>query len=228
MYPAEKSSIPAHISKDDGAPESGKGPLPSYSTATSGPSTAFQTRFASVSMHMEDRIRFLQFPTPIIDICRQTIAAVWTRGIQAEREYAGSQEIKLYGRPWRGAGDEAVMARRLICALLGTLHGQGWVLTLSTDISKKNWDKDTLLFRHQVPTPAACDWCCIGFSKNDRIKFIDGMFVTSLFIKRVLIPLLVPSEVSNGLVSRIGLGRVQDHFIHSRDVYEVKLVGTPW
>lgn len=175
MYPNEKSLL---SKTPDGPPippkDAGKGPLPDYLTATAGSSTAFQTRFASLSMHMEDRLRFLCFPQEIVNICRQTIGAVWRRGIQSEREYGGSHEFKVYGNPWRGMGDEAVDARRLICALLGTLHGQGWVMTLSTDISKKNWDKDTLLFRHQVPAPAGCDWCCIGFSRNDRIKFIDG------------------------------------------------------
>jgi hypothetical protein len=148
--------------------------LPNYMTATAGPSSAVQTRFASVSMHMEDRLRFLNFPEYIVGMCRTTIQAVWQRGIQSEREYGGSREIKVYGHPWRGSGAEAIQARRLICALFRTLHSQGWVLMLSTDISKKNSDKDTLMFRHQVPPPVDCDWCCIAFSKFDRIKFIDG------------------------------------------------------
>ncbi|KAF2274244.1 uncharacterized protein EI97DRAFT_451810 [Westerdykella ornata] len=161
-------------------------------------------------MHMEDRQRFLHFPTPVIDSCRMTIQSVWTRGIQAEREYAGSHEIKVNGYPWRGSGHSAIEARRLICGVLGALHGHGWVLMMSTDVSKKTADKDTLLFRHQIPTPAPCDWCCIGFSMWDRIEFID-----------------VPSEVYNGLISRLG-NRVSDHYQHSPGVYEAKIVGRPW
>ena len=147
--------------------------LPTYASAA-GPSSAIQTRFASVSMHMEDRLRFLSFPEYVVGMCRTTVLGSWQRGIQAEREYGGSWEIKVYGHPWRGSGTEAIQARRLICALLRTLHSQGWVLTLSTDISKKNTDKDTLMFRHQIPPPVDCHWGCIAFSKLDRIKFIDS------------------------------------------------------
>jgi hypothetical protein len=147
---------------------------PNYITATAGTSSTIQTHFASVSMHMEDRLRFLNFPEYVVGMCRSMIQGTWKRGIQAEREYGGSWEIKVYGNPWGGWGTEAVDARRLICALLRTLHSQGWVLMLSTDISKKHTDKDTLMFRHQVPPPVECEWCCIAFSRLDRIKFIDG------------------------------------------------------
>ncbi|KAF2648587.1 hypothetical protein K491DRAFT_612495 [Lophiostoma macrostomum CBS 122681] len=210
-WPNEKTAVPDQPNPSSLEKTSEKDPLPSYTNATAGSSSAFQTPFASMSMHMEDRIRFMQFPIEVFNICRQAVLSIWKRGIQAQREYGSSKEIKLNGNPWRGSGDEAIDARRLICALLGTLHSQGWVLTLSTDISKKNWDKDTLIFRHQIPGPAPCDWCCIGFSKQDRLKFID-----------------VAPEVSNGVVSRLGQGRVQDHRAHSRGVYEVKLRGTPW
>jgi len=162
-------------------------------------------------MHTEDKLRFLQFPTETINMCRKVIATTWKRGIQEERDYGGSVEVKVFGHPWRGASDEAIGARRLICALLGALHGQGWVLTLCTDISKKNWDKDTLIFRHQVPSPAECDWCCIAFSRMDRIKFID-----------------VSPEIYTALISRLGPTQVQGHWPHSQGVYEVKLSGTPW
>jgi hypothetical protein len=207
MYPNEKASQQDLPQKTPPPPkDNGKGPLPSYTAATASASSsqAFQTRFASVSMHMEDRLRFLHFPDETFNICRQVVHTAWKRGIQDEREYGGSMEIKLYGHPWRGAGDESVDARRLICAILGALHGQGWVLTLSTDISKKNWDKDTLLFRHQVPSPAECEWCCIGFSKTDRIKFIDSKlcsFFTISLVRQIRIDL-------GGQTSNIGEGAI--------------------
>jgi hypothetical protein len=92
--------------------------------------------------------------------------------------YGDSYEIKVHGNPWRrsAGSEEAVGARRLIRAMFSTLHASGWVLMLSTDISRKRREKDTLMFRYQDPAPAECDWCCIGFARNDRIKFIDGMY----------------------------------------------------
>lgn len=60
-----------------------------------------------------------------------------------------------------------------MCAVLAALHTLGWVVTLSTDISKNEYDKDTILFRHQEPAPAECDWGCIAFSKKDRLRFLN-------------------------------------------------------
>ncbi|KAF2121298.1 hypothetical protein BDV96DRAFT_563993 [Lophiotrema nucula] len=214
MWPNEKASQPDPTQGTlPDSKDARKDPLPNYSTENTfaSSSTAFQTRFASLSMHMEDRIRLLKFPTPIIDLCRRAIKATWARGIQDEREYGGSHEFKLYGTPWRGYGEQAIAARRLIKDLLAVLHTQGWVLMLSTDVSKKNYDKDSLLFRHQTPAPAECDWCCISFSKSDRIRFIDA-----------------PSEVYNGFIPRMEPGRLQDQGQHALGVYELKIYGKPW
>lgn len=55
----------------------------------------FQTTFASLSMHMTDRLRLLQFPVGTIEIIRATITANWPRGVQATRDYYGSHEFKV-------------------------------------------------------------------------------------------------------------------------------------
>ncbi|KAF2472852.1 uncharacterized protein BDR25DRAFT_219429 [Lindgomyces ingoldianus] len=185
-------------------------PLPAYTVG--GPSIpGFQTRFASLSLHMEDRLRFLRFPPDVVNTCRQTIVTTWKRGIQGERVYAGSYEFKTMGHPWRGAGDEAMEARRLVCALLGTLHTMGWVLTLNTDVSKSVRDKDTLLFRHQIPAPAECEWGCVAFSKTDRIRFID-----------------LPPEICGAVASKIDQSWVKEQSIYMQGVYEIRLHGSPW
>lgn len=151
-------------------------PMPNYYTGTTTSSSAgFRTRFASMSLHTNDCLRFLHFPMAIVDLCRQVSNYEWKRGIKKEREYAGAIEFEFKGDPWVGYGDDAIEARRLVLGLLRALHGQGWVLILSTDISKKSYDKDTLLFRHQSPTPAECEWGTIAFSNSDRLRFIDSM-----------------------------------------------------
>jgi hypothetical protein len=162
MFNAEKASQPLP---------------PTYSETTAVPSSstsAFRTRFASMSMHMSDRLRFLLFPIEVVQACQQTVTHVWRKGIQQTRTYGGSQEMQLYGRPWSsGSSDQAIEARRLLTALLERLHSLGWVMTLSTDVSKKKLDKDALLFRYQDPPPAQCEWASIAFSKTDKIRFID-------------------------------------------------------
>ncbi|KAH7125586.1 hypothetical protein B0J11DRAFT_433796 [Dendryphion nanum] len=162
-------------------------------------------------MHHYDIIRFLHFPTPIVDICRDVIKQTWTRAIKNESEYGGSHEFKLHGFPWGGSGGQTTEARRTICRLLEALHGQGWVLMISTSISKKEMEKDTLLFRHQTPAPAPCDWAAIGFSKNDRIRFIDA-----------------PPEIADSLAARLGSHWVKERTLIGPGVHEFKLDGSPW
>ncbi|KAF2688521.1 hypothetical protein K458DRAFT_414268 [Lentithecium fluviatile CBS 122367] len=171
---------------------------------------AFQTRFASLSLHMTDRLRFLRFPQEVIQACQQTVALTWRRGIQAARPYGRSFELKLNGNPWRGQGDQAMEARRLMYALLGRLHSLGWVMTLSTDVSKKGMDKDALLFRFQDPPPAECDWASIAFSKTDRIRFID-----------------LPREIRDTVAAKLGR-MVQEQLTYMPGIYEIKLYGSPW
>lgn len=188
-------------------------PAPAYAASSSyAPAPPpFQTRFASLSLHMEDRLRFLRFPPQIVDQCRNTVLRAWPLGIQEERPYENSHEIKMEGYPWRGLGKESHNARRLVYALLATLHSYGWVLTLNTDISKTSWDKDTLVFRHQTPAPAPCDWCSIAFSKMDRLRFIDA-----------------PVQLYQSLPSRLGPQWIKSQEELAPGVWEMKLHGYPW
>ena len=187
-------------------------PPPVYTAAASSSSAGlFQTRFASLSMHMNDRIRFLRFPAPVVKECRNAVLGVWKKGIHEERPYGNSQEFKLHGYPWSSTGEEAMDACRLVAALLGALHSQGWVLTLNADVSTNAMDKDTLLFRHQVPSPALCDWCSISFSRNDRLRFI-GDFI----------------EVYQNLSTKLGPQWIKSHDQRSPGVNEIKFHGFPW
>lgn len=140
-------------------------PLPGYT---------FQSRFGSLSLHLSDRIRFLGFPPDVIDMLRQTITQSWPRGISCERPYAGSHEFKLNGYPWDGKGEAGMFARRLVRNVLGALYSVGWILIFSTDISKKETDKDSLIFRHQSPPPPPAEWISISFSQWNLIRLIDA------------------------------------------------------
>ena len=151
-----------------------------------------------------------------VDTVRNIIASTWSGGIQREREYYGSIEFKLKGYPWNAHGTEAVTSRQLMSCLLAALFQQGWMLTMSTDVSKCVSDADTLLFRHQSPGPAACDWMAISFSNSDQIRFITQPVNNS------------SSEVVNAYIASLG-NAVQRHEPHKvPGCYEVKLVGNPW
>lgn len=147
--------------------------IPSYSDAV--PSyTAFHTSFASVSLHSTDRIRLLQFPPSEFPAFRDVINRSWPFGIQNERQYAGSFEFKLRGNPWRGQGSDAIPARILMREILAHLFRLGWILHASTDTSKKEFDKDTLIFRKQQHPPPDSDWISISFNMTDRMRLIGA------------------------------------------------------
>lgn len=187
-------------------------PAPAYTAAS--PNQApppFQTRFASMSMHAADDLRFLHFPLHIVDQCRATILSVWKLGIQREAMYGNSQEFKLCGYPWSAMGSDNIEARRLVAALLGTLHSLGWILSLNTDVSTNANDKDTLLFRHQAPAPSPCDWCSVSFSRADKIRLVDAN-----------------PELCQALPARLGQEWVSQVGQYALGVLEIKLHGYPW
>jgi hypothetical protein len=93
---------------------------------------------------------------------------------------------------------------------LETLFENGWVLAFSTDISKKQFDKDTIIFRHQDPSPARHEWMSIAFSKEDRLRFIDA-----------------PDELVEEIRSELGT-KVSSHNERMGGVYDFNLKGRPW
>ncbi|KAF2794556.1 hypothetical protein K505DRAFT_241875, partial [Melanomma pulvis-pyrius CBS 109.77] len=190
-------------------------------------SPAFRTHFASMSLHTSDRIRLLRFPSTILPLVRATIVSAWPRGIQSENNVCGAHEFKMKGNPWgifngemkalKGAfedvGDQMIYARRLMCCLLAALHTEGWVLMVSTDISKMQWDTDTLIFRHQSPAPAPCEWFSVAFSSHNKIRFVDA-----------------PRDICMKIVERLGRRKVEvkckEHKVEG--CYEVKMSGLGW
>jgi hypothetical protein len=97
--------------------------------------------------------------------------------------------------------------------LLANMHSAGWVLSLTADISKAVSDCDTLIFRHQVPAPAPCQWLCISFSRSDRLRLIDA-------------PADLTEAVAAGLVGAGALQSRKDHDVPG--CHEFKMVGYPW
>lgn len=54
------------------------------------------------------------------------------------------------------------------------LFSIGWILHASTDISKKEFDKDTLIFRKQQTPPPESEWISISFNQRDRLRLIGA------------------------------------------------------
>ncbi|KAH6704081.1 hypothetical protein BKA61DRAFT_182218 [Leptodontidium sp. MPI-SDFR-AT-0119] len=164
QYPHEKSS-----SQEKGIQQ------PNETSFTLAPAyTPFRTAFASVSLHRSDRIRLLSFPQCEIDGLRTVIKTTYPKGLQAEQKYGGSHEFKLYGNPWYGQSSDAICSRVVMREVLAYLFSVGWILHASTDVSKKQMDKDTLFFRKQQQSPPVSEWIAISFNKSDRLRLIGA------------------------------------------------------
>ncbi|KAF2250654.1 hypothetical protein BU26DRAFT_603220 [Trematosphaeria pertusa] len=186
---------------------------PAYAPSAPVPSSSYQPRLASLSFHMTDRIRLLHFPPEAIDVCRSTILSAWKPPhsgaivIQDERPYGASHEFKLRGFPWALGSYQPVESSRLVCALLSTLHGLGWTLILTTDVTRKMRDKDTLVFRRR----RMCLWSVTGAWSCFREA--TGC---------------VPPEVSQATAAQLGPSWVQARSVHKSVADELKLHGSPW
>lgn len=199
----ENNGDGAASGKENTAPSDAEPGVPAYAP--------FQSTFTSVSMHKSDRIRLLNFPTDITDTIRQAIVTSWPRGVQSERPYGGSHEFHLRGYPWASSGNDAIHARRLVRTILEDLAKRGWMLSLSTDVSRKSTDKDTLVFRHQNPAPQPMTWMCVTFSLFNELRSIDAP----------------PDLVTDGVQALAP--HVESHKTKDQPgVYQLTLRGHPW
>ncbi|CAF0936190.1 unnamed protein product [Adineta steineri] len=179
--------------------------------ANSFPPAYSRHQHACLTLNMTDRLRLIQFPTPIIDIIRQGILSSWRHGIQKEKNYAGAYEFKLRGTPWFGQGVEAVQSRFMMMSVLSALHHQGWYLLMSTDISKKQADKDSLIFQLGTPPPPT-SFFSVSFNELDKLRLIGA-----------------PPELIPAVQQILGTGAIQrEEWVYSQTAYQFKLHGYPW
>ncbi|KAG9233261.1 hypothetical protein BJ875DRAFT_52611 [Amylocarpus encephaloides] len=188
--------------------------LPTSQEAVPAYAAAVQTIFASLSLHQGDRIRMLHFPDSDVAAMKTVIKGSWQKGLQGERNYGGSYEYKMYGYPWRGQGSDAITSRILMREVFASLFSQGWILHASTDVSKKEFDKDTMIFRKQQQPPPESEWFAISFNMSDRLRLIgaDGGLISDV----------------RELLKHIKLWQNEDWKDKNLNAREFKLWGRPW
>ncbi len=76
----------------------------SSTPAPQAPQPAWQLAgWASIQLARSDRMRFINFPAPVIDIMRQTLRASWPKGLDGEKDLgawgSGCWEFRLGGNP---------------------------------------------------------------------------------------------------------------------------------
>ena len=90
--------------------------------------------------------------------------------------------------------------------ILSTLHQYGWNLLTSTDVSKKQQDKDTLIFQLGAPPPAT-SFFVVSFNERDKLRLIGA-----------------PPELISAVQQTIGSNEIQrEEWIYDRTAYQFKL-----
>nr|ODN97740.1 hypothetical protein L204_03163 [Cryptococcus depauperatus CBS 7855] len=150
-------------------------PPPSYGEAKQErlptPPPAFPHTFACLHLARGDGVRLIGLPETVYEDVEQAIIRVWMRGIQGKSHLQQGIEWKLRGYPWSAQGSDAVPARRLLCHILFALCAKGWEIHISVDLSKKEFDKDTIIL-HSVP-PRERFFFSVSFNQSDRVRIID-------------------------------------------------------
>ncbi|CAF0859540.1 unnamed protein product [Rotaria sp. Silwood1] len=166
---------------------------------------------ACVTLNMTDCLRLIRFPASIIDVIRQVIITNWPRGLNKERQDIDFYEFKLYGNPWWDPNDDAILSRILMIHILSALYKHGWYLLTSTQISKRLYDKDSLIFQLRVPQPET-SFFAISFNDYDKLRLIC--------VPHELIP-LVQQTLGKAMIQR-------EAWCDGGKVYQFKLHGNPW
>jgi hypothetical protein len=71
------------------------------------------SRFFSLALNKNDRIRLINAPNNLIDVVRTAINEAWPMGVQEEFNVNIGYEFKIKGSPWWCNGEETVFSRLL-------------------------------------------------------------------------------------------------------------------
>ena len=88
-----------------------------------------------LSPHENDKIRFIGDNQKAIEVIRNSIKNCWSKGIQSEQLYYGSQEYKLNGEPFKGHDSNHLYACYMMMTILRNLESIGLKLIASADVS---------------------------------------------------------------------------------------------
>ncbi|KAG0298959.1 hypothetical protein BGZ97_003924 [Linnemannia gamsii] len=95
----------------------------------------------ALSFEWWDRLRVIEGSPENIAAIKDALQTVWTKGIQLEKDYAGSYEFKLGGSPFNPWKWDSIEARMMFIQILANLKSQGFSLYASIDISPKQQDE---------------------------------------------------------------------------------------
>jgi hypothetical protein len=104
-----------------------------------------------MSLHNSDTVRLINATQTLKELLRDAVLSQWKKGIDKQRDYYGSYEIRMRGSPWYQSefGEKSVLRTCLMCQILANFKAVGYKLYASLNISTsiEGGDLDTWVFR---------------------------------------------------------------------------------
>ena len=95
-----------------------------------------RTRYASIALSDTCKMRFINFPTEMVEILKQTARDSYLPGITKEKQRINNcYQMNLLGLPWVWPSCDALHARSMMLQLLKEAQRNNWHLVASADVS---------------------------------------------------------------------------------------------
>ena len=151
--------------------------------------------YMSITLRTTDRIRVIYARDQEINMIREVIRQVWSKGIQEEIVKVGSvHEFKLRGTPFFNgwSTEEGINTKLLVCHLLYRLHNAGWKLITATDLTRTH-DFTTWFFQRSSHDFCPTIFGCISMSSWDKLQVCFASYF--LYVLHCISSMLDPGRL---------------------------------
>ncbi|RNA31790.1 hypothetical protein BpHYR1_049176 [Brachionus plicatilis] len=181
------------------------------------------TSVICLSLNSSDKIRILS-PENLYEMIKNCVLNGWPKGIQRERMFGLSYEIKLFGNPWtdwsRDSSDSYNIPI-LVLEIMRNLFKNGWLFVAAIDSGKRQSSLNALYFRYAPDQITKMDmentrFFALTLNKSDRIRLHQSDQDLNALV----------SNQSYGIHSLWPRGIQRESMIDH--ALEFKLAGNPW
>ncbi|RNA03332.1 hypothetical protein BpHYR1_033351 [Brachionus plicatilis] len=181
------------------------------------------TSVICLSLNSSDKIRILG-PDNLHEVIKNCVLNAWPKGIQRERMFALSYEIKLNGNPWTDWSRDSSDAYNipiLVLEIMRNLFYNGWLFVAAIDSGKRQSSLNALYFRYAPDQITKMDmentrFFSLTLNKSDRIRLHQSDQDLNALV----------SNQSYGIHSLWPKGIQKESMINH--ALEFKLSGNPW
>ncbi|KAK1927741.1 hypothetical protein DB88DRAFT_479083 [Papiliotrema laurentii] len=225
------SSLPESDDEENPAPSTPATSVSSFGNQcplpASGPAQKFP--FFTMTLSSTSTLSFIALPLALRPIVLDAVQRAWKRGVSktGQVDYApelmkkhkekgcegGVWEVTLKGDCWIPSSSDKVSSKRILVYLMTEFAREGYSLSSSYRMSKKDTGKDTLIFLKGEPDPDPV-FFSVAFHSNDRVWIIDS-----------------PADVGEALeegIKAAWVEGIQAARTRERHCREIRLRGNPW